>query len=161
MSPARSFALLMLLAGPALTIGYAAASLRLADRLPVYSVAALRAHLDHDAHSWVGRTVLVRGTLEGCPYVRPGPCASWRPLLVDRSVDAGTSSGLSLQLRAQRADPLDTALRRVPLLRDLVAAPQVPHWGVTMTYRVQIREQTSRYCCVGGSYQVQLLDAAP
>jgi hypothetical protein len=151
----------MLLAGPALSIGYAAASLRPADRLPVYSVASLRAHLDHDAHSWTDRMVLVRGTLEGCPYVRPGPCASWRPLLVDRSVDAGTVSGLPLQLLGARAGPLDTALRRVPLLRDLVAALQMPHWGVTATYRVQIRKWASGYCGVDGCYRVQMLNAAP
>lgn len=161
MIAARSIALLVLLACPALTLGYAAAALRATDRPPVYTIASLRAHLDHDSPTWMDRTVLVRGILEGCPYVRPGPCASWRPRLVDRAVGTGSATGLPVQLLAQRANPLAMALRRLPLLRDRVAAPHALPWGVTATYRVRIMEGGSRFCDMGGCYQAQLLDAAP
>lgn len=159
MAVARPFALLLLLAGLVLPSGYAAASLRLGDHPPLYTVASLRAHLDHHPQIWVGQTVLVRATLAGCPYVRPGPCASWRPLLVDRLVEAGGLSALPVQLHGARTGCLETALRRLPLVSALLPAPRALGWEARGIYRVQLRTAPAASCGHAPCYEALLLGA--
>jgi hypothetical protein len=132
---------------------------------PVYSVAAVRANLAHDARDWVGRTILVRGGLTTCmaiPSEGYGPCAalvpdSWQPSRVDPSSPAEIEP---LPVTRAGLDPRLTRLRRVPLLGELMPAPQVLHWGAISPYRVQLRAIANSPCGAGICFEAVLLDAA-
>lgn len=56
--------------------------------------------------------------------------------------------------------PLTALLGRIPVLRDLVPAPQCMHLGEVAAYRVQLRVQTRQYCGLSVCYEA-LTDAAP
>jgi hypothetical protein len=53
-----------------------------------------------------------------------------------------------------------TILRRLPLLGELLPAPQVLHWGVVTTYRVQVQAIHGGICGTGVCCEAVLLDAA-
>ena len=140
---------------------------------PVYSVTELRARLTHDPSAWVGRVVLVRGTVTGCGFARPcpllmvvhcgtaGPC---RPIglpgmmLVDQPT-ASWLRGLPVQLGAQ--NPQLAFLRRLPLVGRVVPPPQVVRWGIPAVYRVQLQPAQRSVCVSSPCYEAVLEDAAP
>jgi hypothetical protein len=173
MGPARALSLLVVVSG--LTLGCAVAAVCPARQAPVYSVTTVRAHLVHEPHAWLGRTVLVRALVEGCPfppYVRTYSCP---PASL---VDGGTAAdGGTLRVAWAGVDALRASLRRIAVLDRLIPAPQVLHWGVVATYRIQLRavlcghpghqqaacdlhERTDKSGC-SSCYQALLLDAAP
>ena len=119
---------------------------------PVYAVAAAEAGLAHDPAAWVGRTVLLRGRLLGCPYRLPGPCASWQPAIADPGADPRSArSGLPVILVWQRHPS-------VPLSR---AAVQRLRWGEVGTYRVQLWALGPGLRSAARGYYGLLEEAAP
>jgi hypothetical protein len=106
---------------------------------PPYSVGALRTAVARQPRAWANRTVLVYGTLAGCPYPRPGFCTSWQPRLDDPWADPAAAQTPAIALVWQRPDPVHALLRRLPLLGRLMPPLQVLRWGVPATFRVQIR----------------------
>jgi hypothetical protein len=53
-----------------LTLGCAVAAIPPAATSPQYTVTAPRSRLDHAPQAWLGRTVLVRALVQGCPFRR-------------------------------------------------------------------------------------------
>lgn len=135
------------------------------DSGPVYSVAAVRAHLAHDPGRWVGRTLLVRGEVVPClamPSADNGLCAAlaprgWQP----PSPTPWRAAIDPLPLVHASIDPFLGRIRRLPLLGDLLPAPQVPQWGAVATYRVRLRASVNSSRGTGACYEALLLDAAP
>lgn len=158
---ARSIALLATVSGLILAICCVIAAVCMEDHGPVYSVAELRAQLAHDPRGWVGRTVRVRGRATACAiridrgYFR---CMPRQPRLDDPSTDATTEP---LLLAWADPGPVLTAMRRVPLLGNLLPAPQQVDWGAVVTYRVQLRTATRGSCGGTACYEALVLDAAP
>jgi hypothetical protein len=132
------------------------------DHGPVYRVAQLASGLHRDPEAWLGRRIMVRGWIEGCPYRRPGPCASWQPLLHDVTTRP-TAAGAGLPLVPVSTDPdaLTALLRRIQWVRALVPAPQAVLWGTAATYQVELRAVTAGRCGGVPCYEALLLDAAP
>jgi len=118
----------------------------------VYAVAAVQADLAHDPAAWVGRTVLLRGRLLGCPYALPGPCASWQPALADPGADPRSArSGLPVILVWQR-HPF------VPLSK---ATAQRLRWGEVGVYLVQLWALGPGLRSAARGYYGLLEEAAP
>jgi hypothetical protein len=161
----RPIVLLMVLSAIVVATGCALASVHLADQGPVYSVAAVRSHLEQDPWAWVGRTVQVRGlfVFGACDAwldYYTGVCVSWQGL-----VDPDPSVG-SPVLPLTLGDPprLLAALRRLAFLGDLMPAPQVLHPGTLATYRVQLQAIANSFCDTGVAgvcVKAVLLDPAP
>lgn len=133
---------------------------------PVYTVAAVREHLAHDARGWVRRTILVRGSLAPCMVVSSAgdvPCAAmvpgaWPLDLVDPDRPADVEP---LPLMRGDSNQALALLRRLPVLQDLVPAAQDVHWEGVATYRVQLQAMAHGLCGAGDCYGAVLLDAAP
>lgn len=133
---------------------------------PVYSVAALRAGLLRSPGRWVEHTVRVRGVADsrcqtgsgaGLPGRGQPVCSAWRADLQDPA-GARATAEVSLLL----APPaLLTALRRLPLARWLVGAPQQIQWGTLSTYRVRLQAAPPAMCATPPCYAALLLDAVP
>jgi hypothetical protein len=135
------------------------------DHGPVYSVAAVRAHLAHDAKDWVGRQISVRGRLIPCmaiPTEGDGPCAALAPDPGQPSDAAPASPAIDpLPLTRGDTNPLLAHIWRVPILGNLMPALQEQHWGAAATYRVSLRAVPNSLCGTGPCYEAVLLDAAP
>jgi hypothetical protein len=139
---------------------------------PVYTVTELRASLTHDPGAWVGRVVLVRGTVTGCGFGLPCPlmavrCATRGPcppiglpglMLVDQPT-ISRLGGLPVQLGTE--NPQLAFLRRLPLLGRVVRPSQVVHWGIPAVYRVQLQPTQRSICGSSPCYEAVLDDAAP
>jgi hypothetical protein len=157
MGRARPLTVLLAVGGLVIAIGCVRAG-HAAERPPVYSVRMLRAALAQAPEPWAGRTLLVRGVVKGCPYLRPGPCASWPPALTDPAEAASPPDAELLPLAWGSAPPWVAFLRRLPLLSAVVPAAQAPRWGALAVYRVQVR---ALRCGAAQSpcYEALLLDA--
>jgi hypothetical protein len=57
--------------------------------------------------------------------------------------------------------PAVAVLRRLPLLRGLVPAPQALRWGAVATYRVRLQAIPESICDSDICFEALLLDAAP
>jgi hypothetical protein len=127
---------------------------------PGYSVKELRMSLQHAPERWVGRTVRVRGTAVRCSDPSGGPhCLYEQARLLGRW---GAPAPESLPLEWDGSSPpLVAALRQLPLLGQLMPAPQVLRWGAVATYRVQIRALPITSCGNRPCYEAVVLDAAP
>jgi hypothetical protein len=126
----------------------------------VYTVAQVQDNLARDRAAWVGRAVLVRGTLQ------PSGCISWAAggapchdraayLLLERD---GVSA---LQVAGWGPDPLLAALRRLPLVGRLVPRPRAVRWGALATYPVRLDAAPGGSCGATVCVEALLLDAAP
>jgi hypothetical protein len=159
----RRLGLLAGLSGLALATGLAALAVRgQGDPGPVYTVALVQSHLERDPEAWLGRTLLVRGRIAGCPGVLTPAiqqvCQRWdRYHLTD--ADAPATEPLALVT----GDPsrLVAALRGLSLPGVLLPAAQVLHWGVDATYRAQLRAAPADSCLLPPCYEALLPDAAP
>jgi hypothetical protein len=100
----------------------------------IYSVAAARAALTYAPTHWIGRTLYVRGRLDGCPPV-PAPCPVWQPRLFDPAQATGRGA---LPVERLPSDSWLLTLRRLPVLGALFTAPRAVHWGTVATYPVQV-----------------------
>jgi hypothetical protein len=58
-------------------------------------------------------------------------------------------------------NPLLGVVRRVPLLGDLLPAPQAVIWEEVATYRVELRAMSDESCGAATCYEALVLDAAP
>ncbi|HWE62684.1 MAG TPA: hypothetical protein VHB98_13300 [Chloroflexota bacterium] len=129
-------------------------------RVPVYSIATVQAGLAHHPSVWVGRTVHVRGVAALCltsdSQSDPQYCSQEPTYLVDAIRTGGV-----LPLAWGRQDAVRAFLRRVPLVRAVVAPPQTPRWWLLATYWVQLRATATGFCGIPPCYEALLLDAAP
>jgi hypothetical protein len=130
------------------------------EEIPVYSQAALQAHIAGEPEAWADRTVRVRAVPLRCVVLMAGPgtpCLAPDPSLVD--VGAADSAPLPLVPATPSSSLL--FLHRLPLLGRLVPDLQTVTWGVPGVYRIQIRAGP---CWGNGAvtcYVAALLDAAP
>jgi hypothetical protein len=135
--PAVLLALLLIALGGHLDVAIARSS---QGPMPAYSVDQIRADLTHHPMAWVDRTVRVRGILQGpfvfCGATRPCPPPIWG--LIDAENES-VAPDLLLPVKAGAPAPLWAALRRLPLVRTIVPAPQVMRFGLPTTYRLQLR----------------------
>jgi hypothetical protein len=142
------------------------AILQVADQTgggPVYTVAALRAHLAHDPAAWLDRPLRVRAMASVCPAwdeaAHGSPCQTWVPALSDPSVTDGAEA---LPVVATPASPLVAFLRRLPLIGSVLPAPQQPRWDSLGTYQIQLHavacDLKAQQSCY---YYARLPDAAP
>ena len=105
----------------------------------VYTVAQVRAGLARNPRAWVGRTVLVRGTMVvmvfACPYGGDGfKCGAlqWEEL------DPDAPGPQPLILAPASASPLLTFLQRLPLVGSSMPSAQPLREGPGV-YRIQLR----------------------
>jgi hypothetical protein len=110
-------------------------------RARVYSVAAARAALMSAPDRWVGRTLYVRGLLDGCPPV-PAPCPIWQPRLFDPT-RASARGALPVE---RIPDPQLVFWQRIPLLGNLLSMLHMTHWGTVATYRLQVQSYPVSTC---------------
>lgn len=130
----------------------------------VYGVATVRAQLARDPKHWVGRTLLVRGQVVPClamPSADNGRCAAlapsaWQP----PSITPWRAAVDPLPVVHAGLDPALAHLRRLPLLDDMLPAPQVLRWGAVATYRVRLRPVARSICDTGICFEALLPDAA-
>jgi hypothetical protein len=130
---------------------------------PLYTVAALRAHLAHDPAAWLDRPLRVQAVASVCTTwdeaAHGRPCLTWGPALTDPGVTDGAGA---LPVVAAPAPPLVSFLRRLPLIGSVLPAPQQPRWDSLGTYHIQLHavacDQTAQQSCY---YYARLLDAAP
>ncbi len=154
--------LLVWLLAAALPGGVLLSAARPSSPAPLYALSTVRAGLLHAPGRWVGRTVRVYA-VAGKPCVawmggvHPA-CISWQPALLDM---AAPSAADALPLRVASPTPLLAALRRLPLARWLVGAPQQIRWGMPATYRVRLQAAAGAACGVARCYAALLLDAPP
>jgi hypothetical protein len=130
---------------------------------PVLTVAAVQVHLAKDPRAWTNRTLLLRGVAATADCVnqlaRAGiVCAPPQAVLRDASSSA---AGARLPLAVASPDRLLTIVRRVPLLGSMAPAPQVVHWEVVATYRVQLQPVPAGSCGGTTCYEALVLDVAP
>jgi hypothetical protein len=106
---------------------------------PVYTVPQIRTVLAHQSTPWVGRTVQVRGILEGpfvfCADTRPCPPATLG-LIDTEDQTLGPDHYLPVTTEAE-ATPL-RLLRRIPLLSAFVPAPQPLQFGRMAIYTLRV-----------------------
>jgi hypothetical protein len=129
-------------------------------REPVYTVAALRAHLERNPHAWLQRTVRVHAipVLRWCfVWTTPGPnCQLWEPALVS----TGPNTGLPLPLTWGSTPRELTFLRHVPLLGALVSPPQTILWAAPSIYRVRLQTTSCFSPGLTACYQAIVLNAS-
>ena len=128
---------------------------------PVYTVAALRAHLAEHPEAWVDRPLRVRALADICSdwYVWAAGvtiCIATQPVLADLDGD-----GQPLPLAWGSAPPLAEVLRRLPLLKAVMPAPQEVRWDTHAVYRIRLREVPTPSCSHPPCYEAVLVDAAP
>ena len=108
-----------------------------------YSVAQVQVGLHNHPRLWLGRTILVRAYVVGCPpgyfcyLIRAGT-----PQL--GLVDTPTASMVSsLPLLVENESPLLTFLRQIPFVNGFLPTPAWPglHLAQLATYRVHLIEQ--------------------
>ena len=131
---------------------------------PVYTVAALRAHLEEDQATWVDRPLRVRAIARACAaYLRSvpsGPCQNWLPVLTDPAAADGTEP-LPLPLAHGPVPPLVALLRRLPFVGQVAPAPQRPLWDALKVHHIQLHAVPSGPPCQLGCYEALLLEATP
>jgi hypothetical protein len=156
-------ALLALLLG--LSAGLAFAAGRGDQTLPkVYTVSQIRAVLAQQPASWVGRTVQVRGILDG-PFVFCGatrPCPPPTLGLIDNE-NGSVGPGQYLPVLAGPPIKLWAFLRQFPALSRFAPEPQPLHFGLMALYHLRLEPAPS--LCSRNSdvlcYEGVVLDAAP
>jgi hypothetical protein len=125
---------------------------------PVYTVAALRAHLAQEPQAWVDRPLRVRALAGACTawleMPHEGPCLHWQPELMDPQ-----DEGEVLPLVSGPIPPPVAFLRRLPLIGDIAPGPQFPRWDGVDVYRVQVHA-LSCGIHLPPCYEALLLDAA-
>jgi hypothetical protein len=131
---------------------------------PVYTVAQTRALLLSHPAAVLGRTVLVRGIIEGpfvfCAETRPCPPAT---LGLINAENESIGPGQYLPIETRPAVGQMAFLRRIPPLRPLLPAPQHLQFGFTATYRLELRAAPS-LCSRNRAilcYEGVIMDAAP
>jgi hypothetical protein len=126
-----------------------------------YSVAEVDAHLG----AWDGRTIWVSGAVVPCvpvPSAGGGPCAELEDPAQSRGINPAAPAGIDpLPLVHVAPQPLVAFLQQLPLLNNLVPAPQALQWGSVATYRVQLRGLPNSICGIGVCHEALLLDTAP
>jgi hypothetical protein len=151
----RYLTLLTGLCGLALGMGLMAVAVHgQIDPGPVYTVAQVQAHLERAPTAWLGRTVRVRGWVDGCPG---SSTADVLPECWGRTLYYLTDA------TAPATEPLVVVKGdRGPLLGALLSAPQTLHWGADASYRVQLQPAPAAGCYpTPPCYAALLLDAAP
>jgi hypothetical protein len=118
----------------------------------IYTVGEVQANLARSPATWVGRTILVQGTV-----VAGNPVDYLSPNLVDVDASAVVDPLLLVQLGP---DPLWAFFRRLPWLGSLAPVAQTIHWDEVAVYRVQLRVEACAYGGPGHCYEAVLLDAA-
>lgn len=148
---------LVLLLGGALVLTRAPAP------APVYAVAQVQVGLANHPQAWLGRVVWVRGVADPCPWwgeaTRLWQCADDPLILVPARTDPVAAP---LPLGQPAPNGILAALRRLPLLRALVAAPRAVPVYTTARFRVRLHRLAASAC--GGRapcYEAQLLAAVP
>jgi hypothetical protein len=149
-----------ILAVPASLLGFVlitgvmvAASSNAGSQGAMYTVGEVQADLARSPATWVGRTILVQGTVvAGNPVDYPSPS------LVDVDALAVVDP---LPLVRLGPDPLRAFLRRLPWLGSLAPAAQTIRWDKVAVYHVQLRAQARAYGGAGICDEAVLLDAAP
>jgi hypothetical protein len=106
---------------------------------PVYTVSQIRTVLTHQAAPWIGRTVQVRGILEGsfvfCADTRPCPPATLGLIDTEDQI-VGPDRYLPVTTETE-ATPL-RLIRRIPLLSAVAPAPQPLQFGRMAIYTLHI-----------------------
>jgi hypothetical protein len=106
---------------------------------PVYTVSQIRAVLAHQSAPWVGRTVQVRGILEGpfvfCAYTRPCPPPTLG-LIDTEDQTVGPDRYLPVTTEAEAA-PL-RLIRQIPLVSAFMPAPQPLQFGRMAIYTLRL-----------------------
>lgn len=128
---------------------------------PVYTVAQVRAGLARDAEVWVGRSVLVRGMADPCPWwggtIRLWQCAD-DPLVLGPGPSDPVAEPLPLGLTGEPAAL--AFLRGLPVLHDLLArSPAVPLFTPSR-FRVRLQSLAAQSCGGRSPCYTALLDAA-
>ena len=170
---------LILVVGSAFT-----AAQTLGSPAPVYSVSRVRAGLERDPRTWLGRTVFVRGRVTAAACAWPGAscppplhtfCRHGSPCL---STPSSPTSPTSLMVTMELGDddasrpsailPLEwgaednvlTLLRRLPVVGQLAPAAQAVRVGMDGVYRVRLTRVRGRRIASFRDEAV-LLDPAP
>ncbi|HWE64278.1 MAG TPA: hypothetical protein VHB98_21410 [Chloroflexota bacterium] len=129
---------------------------------PIYTVAALRAHLAQDPAAWMDRPLRVRAIAAICrawlSLAHASPCVNWQLALTDPGADDGAEA---LPLASGPVPPLVELLRRLPLIRIVAPAPQQPRWDAIAVYRIQLHALACGPAQQPPCYEALLLDAAP
>jgi hypothetical protein len=106
---------------------------------PVYTVSQIRALLAHRSAPWVGRTVQVRGILEGpfvfCADIRPCPPPTLG--LIDTE-DQAVGPDRYLPVTTETEAVPRRLIRQIPLLSAFVPVPQPLQFGRMATYTLRI-----------------------
>jgi hypothetical protein len=128
----------------------------------IYTLTALRTQLQREPLAWLNKTVHVRALLTSCRDVAPvagsSPCQDRQVALLDPQA---THRTWKLPVLLGSAPPMLTVLRQVPLLGDLVPAPQVLRWGTAAVYAVQLRRAPCSQPGGPACFAALLLDAGP
>lgn len=130
---------------------------------PVYTVAGLRERLAAQPDAWAGRTVVVRGMAEPCPWwgggARLWQCADEPLVLVAGPFDAVAEP---LPLGQTAPGTALAFLRDVPILHEVLARPRAVPVFTPSRFRVRLQGLAAQSC--GGRspcYAALLLDVAP
>jgi hypothetical protein len=124
----------------------------------VYTPFVLRRAITRAPQAWLGRVIWVRAepvqdVVWACR--QDVLCLRRQPSLAD--VDAGRSD-TSLPLALPQETPLIAALRRAPLVGELMpTAPAIP-WGIVAVYRIRL--QALPGCAARNCIGAQLIQAA-
>jgi hypothetical protein len=125
------------LLGPVLVTGVMVAAISNAgSQGAIYTVGEVQANLARSPSAWVGRTILVQGTV-----VAGNPVDHRSLNLVDVDALAVVDPLLLVRLGP---DPLRAFLRRLPSLGSLAPAAQTIHWDEVAVY-LMYRWRTSMY----------------
>ncbi|HWE63989.1 MAG TPA: hypothetical protein VHB98_19925 [Chloroflexota bacterium] len=166
----RRIALIGILLGLSLALGSAALttySLYGATAYPstVYSASTVTAGLLHHPRAWIGRTVLVRGTVLGSSWdpdanCSQASCAGTTSYALAASLNANDVGQPALIMVTAPPSWLTSTLSGMPFLQRFVPQPQAVQFLRATTYRVRlqaIRGACDRLICVNAV----LLDATP
>lgn len=135
----------------------------------VYTVSELQATVMHAPGSWTGQIVLVRAN---ATVLSIGACrAPSRPSLVacraawvlydsPSSGQGYTMRLIGLTLVSERANPVATVLRQVPMIDRFVRPPQIPTMRGIGVYRIRIDSYHRNAVPPLRSIDASLLDAA-
>ena len=122
---------------------------------PVYTVAALRAHLMQDPDAWLDRVVRIRARASAC---EASPCLNWQPALNDPSAP---DTAQALPLLPGQGEPLLSAWRHLPLIGSLLPAPQAVRWEKLAVYRILLHAAPCGPARRPPCFEALLLDVEP
>ena len=126
---------------------------------PVFTVMEVQRAVARHPGRWLGQTVQVRGRL-GFALVRMclgDPDCVGQPTLAD-AAPVGAMEPLPLEWGG--LDPLQAALRHLPLLSRLLPLASEPRWGTVETYRVRLDAAPDVSYGEAICYSAVLLDVA-